>query len=177
MFFMGQTEHGVYADELAGVHPNVLEQYYGVDRTGTSPTRQTGAGHPPDEADDIDDDDLEWENLEDQVAADQESNFHHEAAVVPDHANPFQHEGDEEIFQQVFDTVTEQGLIPAGYGLLPEEWEDGEYPSYELIRSGKRSGNNLHVALPDFIWRRRAEMWGQAIDIVNRLTYIHELEN
>jgi hypothetical protein len=54
---------------------------------------------------------------------------------------------------------------------LPEEWEDGEYPSYEIIRSGKRTGRGLRVALPDFIWRRRAELWGQALDIVNRLTY------
>jgi hypothetical protein len=131
----------------------------------------SGAGHPPDEEPGVDFDDLQWEDIEDQVATEQESNFHHEAAAVPDHASPFKHAEDLQIFQQALDEVTELGIIPAGYGLLPDEWDDGEYPSYEVIRSGKRSGKGLHVILPDFIWRGRAEFWGQALDIMNRLIY------
>ena len=47
--------------------------------------------------------------------------------------------------------VVKEGIIPPGYGMLPEEWEDREYPSIEVIRAGC-SKNDIPVALPDDIW-------------------------
>jgi hypothetical protein len=61
--------------------------------------------------------------------------------------------------------------------LIPDEWEDNEYPSVEIIRSGRRGGKELRVALPDFVWRPRAELWGQALDILSRITYMTENED
>jgi hypothetical protein len=175
MFLLGKTEHGVYRDELSGVHPDVISQYYGVDRAErVRVPGQTGAGHPPDEEPGLDIDELEWEDVEEQIAVDQDSNFHHEAVAVPKHTNLFNSAEAEDIFKQAFNIVVEQGILPEGYGLLQEDWDDGEYPSFEMIRSGRRSGKELRIALPDFIWRRRAEVWGQALDLVNRLTYMNE---
>ena len=55
---------------------------------------------------------------------------------------------------------------------LTGEWEEDLYPSFEILRSGRRGGKELHIAMPDFIWRPREELWGQALDILNRLKHI-----
>ncbi|KAJ6481611.1 hypothetical protein DFH09DRAFT_1253181 [Mycena vulgaris] len=38
----------------------------------------------------------------------------------------------------------------------------------------RRGGKRLRVALPDSIWRPRAEMWGRGLAILNQLSYINE---
>lgn len=30
--FVGQTENGVYVDDCAGVHPDIIEEFYGVEQ-------------------------------------------------------------------------------------------------------------------------------------------------
>ncbi|KAL0060477.1 hypothetical protein AAF712_012760, partial [Marasmius tenuissimus] len=72
-----------------------------------------------------------------------------------------------ELFARALTVADEQRLIPGGYGVRSEEWEDGEYPSYEVLRSGKKGTQELRVDLPDHIWRPRAEKWVQALDILN----------
>ncbi|EPQ50169.1 hypothetical protein GLOTRDRAFT_23390, partial [Gloeophyllum trabeum ATCC 11539] len=60
--FLGQARHGVYVDDYNGVHPDVLNQYYGADSTQeTQHPGRTGAGHSD-----------EGEDLEDQIAQDQD---------------------------------------------------------------------------------------------------------
>ncbi|KAJ7732233.1 hypothetical protein DFH07DRAFT_755339, partial [Mycena maculata] len=179
MCFLGQVKDGIYVDEVAGIHPDVLNQYYGVH--GPEVQRrpgETGAGQLPDEdvpAPDLGDmDELDWEDLDDRVEAAQESNFHHEAVAVPKYANPFTSDETLHTFHQALAIADAQGVVPEGYGLLPDEWEDGTYPSFETLKSGRRGGKELQVPLPDFIWRPRAEMWGRGLEILNQLTYINE---
>ncbi|KAK7029110.1 hypothetical protein R3P38DRAFT_2368283, partial [Favolaschia claudopus] len=50
-----------------------------------------------------------------------------------------------------------------GYGLLREEWEGEIYPAFEIIKSGRKGSKELRVALPDSIWRPRAELLGRAL--------------
>jgi hypothetical protein len=182
MRFIGQTEHGIYVDDCAGVHPDVINQYYGVHRRrsrGNAGGSQTPEGYEDVSADQDAMDEGDWLDLEDRVAADQESNFHHEAVEAPKHANPFPNELYQETFEEALTLILDQGEeseIPSGYGLLPEEWEDEEYPSVEIIKTGRRGGKELRIALPDFQWRPRAVLWGQTLDIMNRLTYMYENE-
>ncbi|KAJ7645241.1 hypothetical protein DFH06DRAFT_998707, partial [Mycena polygramma] len=178
MFFMGQTSHGVYVDDCEGVHPEVISQYYGVH----GPVRdraagQTGAGQLEDEAipqveedQELDEDD--WVDLEEQIADAHEANFHHEPVAVPKHANPFSGEA-AQVFEDAFKRVKAAGIVPGGYGLCEEEWEDGAYPSFEILKSGRRGKKELRIALPDSIWRPRAILWGQALDVLNQVNYIY----
>ncbi|KAF9023504.1 hypothetical protein BDZ89DRAFT_890185, partial [Hymenopellis radicata] len=69
------------------------------------------------------------------------------------------------MFDDALRLAQSTGSIPHGYGMLPHEWEQGEYPSYELLPVGRRVGNELRINLPDEIWRPRAQLWVQALDI------------
>jgi hypothetical protein len=166
LFLLGQTQHGVYLDDCDGIHPDIIEQYYGVH--GQEYIRApglTGAGHSDDE--DV------WEEVGEHVAAAQEANFH-DAVNVPAHNDPFTAPEHRQAFEEALESAIGSNTLPARYGLIPDEWEDNEYPSVEVIRSGRRGGKELRVALPDFVWRPRAELWGQALDILSRITYMTE---
>lgn len=84
-------------------------------------------------------------------------------------SSPFT-DAQQSIFLQAFEDVVKEGIIPPGYGMLPKEWEDGEYPSIEIIRAG-HSRNDLHVALPDDMWRPCTLIWVQALHIMQQLQY------
>ncbi|KAJ7436838.1 hypothetical protein FB451DRAFT_1061428, partial [Mycena latifolia] len=101
-------------------------------------------------------------------------NFHHDPVPVPKHANPFSDNETMRVFHDALAAAHEIDLIPPGYGLLPDEWEDGVYPTYEIIKSGRRGMKRLRVALPDSIWRLRAEMWGRGLAILDQLSYMNE---
>ncbi|KAG1888547.1 hypothetical protein F4604DRAFT_1569719, partial [Suillus subluteus] len=48
--FLGQMQFGVYQDDCEGVHPDVIEEHYGVHGpTTTRRQHQSGVGHPIDE--------------------------------------------------------------------------------------------------------------------------------
>ncbi|KAG1722056.1 hypothetical protein EDB19DRAFT_1646053, partial [Suillus lakei] len=175
MRLMGQLEHGLYADDCEGVHPDIIRQYYG---TAGKPIHcaphQTGAGHPSDEewedvndAEDIDTEDLQ--ELPQLIAADHDAHFHHKSVRVPKHASPFSSATLHDTFCQALAQVREAEHIPDGFGILPHEWDDDEYPSHEIIQSGRQGTKELRIPLPDFIWRPRAIQWCQALDVMVRL--------
>ncbi|KAJ6456213.1 hypothetical protein C8R47DRAFT_1248997, partial [Mycena vitilis] len=181
MFLLGQVQDGMYPDDCQDVHPDIIEQYYGIHG---APARrapgETGAGQLDDEdipsrdpdSSDLDDD--VWQDIVEDVESAHAANFHHAPVPVPKHANPFSDEG-MAVFELTLERAERRGLVPAGYGLLEEEWEDGSYPAYEILRSGRKGSKELRVALPDVLWRARAEMWGRGLDILDRLTeLIHE---
>lgn len=168
---MGRVKHGIYLDqdEVEGVSPDVLERYYGT--TGHNPRRradQTGAGHPPDEEDDDDEGDEEG-SLPQRIAADHEQNFLDTAVKAPRHSNPFRDETVMAAFTTALAQVQNLGHIPRGFGMLPDEWENEEYPTFEVLRSGRRGTKELRIALPDRIWRPRAVRWVQALDVMSQL--------
>lgn len=178
MRLIGQVSHGIYVDDCTGVHPDVISEFYGIH--GPIHERdidETGAGHlgdedvPSVEPNCLEMDDEDWGELEAGIETAQAPNFHHEAVGVPKHASPFTDKADEAIFRTALLRVQEFGLVPSGYGLLPDEWDDDTYPTHETINSGRRGLRGLHVNLPGTVWRPRAELWGQALDIVDRLTY------
>jgi hypothetical protein len=172
------TEAGVYIDDCAGIHPDIIARYYGVHgRQQYRRTGQSGAGHPRDEDDSESDNDegnenINLDDLGEQIANDQEPNTRHEPVLVPDHNNPFPTPELEEIFFQALAVVREQGDLPRGFLVYPDEWEDGEYPAYEFIKSGRRGLKELRISLADEVWRGRSELWAQALDILNRMEII-----
>ncbi|KAJ7872820.1 hypothetical protein B0H14DRAFT_2344567, partial [Mycena olivaceomarginata] len=185
MCLIGQVQDGLYINDYENVHPTVLARHYGVH--GAQARRlpgQTGAGQLEDEdvavpsGRNVDDDDASnsdsdsEDDLEEQIAETHADNFHHEPVPVPKHAEPFEDEADMRLFYDTLAEADENGIVFPGYGLLPDEWEDGAYPSFELLKSGRRGGKQLRVALPDSIWRPRAELWGRGVAILNHIKYM-----
>lgn len=151
MRLLGQLEHGVYVDnDLEDVPPEELAEHYGVDDQLS-------------DEDSIDGDDSEPNNAVPEDADNQTE------VQVPDSRNPFTVGDSENIFREALRLVREQGIIPAGYNILPQEWEDGIYPTIEVIRAGRRGRRDITVGLDDEIWRPRAILWVQAVEVLTRV--------
>jgi hypothetical protein len=162
------------------IHPDTINRYYGV--LGAEQTRlngQTGAGHAEDEdialgsddsgSEDSDDgeDDAQWAELQHQIAHDQSHNVRHKPVKVPRHCNPFAAQEAQMEFQNILSIITEGKTIPAGFGVVADEWDDG-YPELEIIKTGSR-GKELEVILPEAAWLPRAVLWSQALDLMSQL--------
>jgi hypothetical protein len=187
MRFLGQTMHGIYVDDCQRLHPDVIKQYYGVEGTQINQRPgQSGAGLLQDEGDLDSDDEIDldceamdedgddWEDIQDQLAEDIEHNFHHLPVDVPKHSVPFLTQMATDVFTGSLEELQSQQLVPVGFGMTLDEWGDDGYPSYEIIRTGRRGHKELRIDLPDFIWRPRAELWVQALHILIRTK---EIEN
>jgi len=168
MRLLGQISQGVYVDEYDDVNPHILEQFYGV--VGKPTVReagQTGAGHGSDDDEDFTqvDADEDWVD-EDEAHAETQPNIRHEPVPVPSNNNPFtsaqfQH------FNAAFHRCMVENLLPSGYGICPEEWVNGTYPTMENIPTGRRGSKELSIRLTDEIWRPRAEKWVRGLYLLN----------
>lgn len=176
---LGQLDHGIYVDECSGIHPDVINEFYGTDgQVYERAEGETGAGQLSDEEipqlieTGIEMQESDFNELEEYIEEAHKAKFDVENVSCPRHQSPFKTDDLEIVFSTAFEQVRNLNLIPSGYGLLPEEWEDMAYPSYEVIKM--RHGKELWIALPDFIWRARAELWGQALDIIDRLVFLQD---
>lgn len=143
---MGQARFGVYKDDCEGVHPDTINEYYGTDR------------QPPHErADPI------VEDLLSKIYSGQDPQTRHEGVEVMQGCCPFRSQAAEDDFYKVLGNVIQARVIPAGYGLLLPEWEDGIYPATETLKIGVRSRKEIEIELSDNIWYDRAVLWGQAL--------------
>ncbi|KAG6819028.1 hypothetical protein H0H93_016122 [Arthromyces matolae] len=191
MRLTGQVAHGVYVDDCEGLDPAEIAAAYGVfgsvrDRSLT----ETGAGALPEdvlfeeEADgdeetgivnDDNDDDEGWEDAEmdDLLGSQYSKQFISTSVKVPRCSSPF-NETQMATFETALQQVIQAGVIPQGYGIHPEEWIDGDYPSVTVIPGRRRGKKDLQVSLPDHIWRPRSILWVQGLDVMRHLTYILE---
>jgi hypothetical protein len=187
MRFLGQTMHGIYVDDCQGLHPDVIERYYGVEGTQINQhPGQSGAGLLQDEGDLDSDDEIDldgemmdedgddWKDIQDQLAEDIEHNFHHSPVDVSKHSVPFLTQMAADVFTGSLEELQSQQLVPVGFGMTSDEWGDEGYPSYEIIRTGRRGRKELRIDLPDFIWRPRAELWVQALHTLIRTKEIED---
>ena len=166
---MGQLEFGIYQEDCDQMPPEEIEANYGV--FGSQRPRmagQTGAGHPDDEEDILDEADTtdEWADVDEEVLLETDPNIRHEPIAVPDHCCPFTLQ-ELEVFHQTLGLYTTNNFIPFGYGMRQEEWEDGQYPSIQIIPSGRRGSRELQVGLPHEIWISRSETWVRGLYILN----------
>ena len=158
MRLLGQSLFGVYRDECEGIHPDVINEYYGVHGAPVDRhSHQSGTGHPVDEEGSDNDD------VAGYVADQQQQHVHHEAVRVPSHRNPFGDVEKEVQFFNVLHRVITEDVTPDHVGLTPEEWGSDHYPAYETIRLGHRGSKELRVSLAEPIWYYRARLWCQAL--------------
>ena len=127
-----------------------------------------------------DQDDGGWEDIEDggnnpcgvitdlpsRIAAEQSSQFLHEAAAVPKHSNPFTAPAFT-AFTAALAQVHQLQHIPIGLGIREEEWDSDGYPEIEVIRSSRRGRKELAIELPHSLWYARAIQWCQALEVFN----------
>lgn len=108
-----------------------------------------------------------------EINQETQGEIRHEPIPTPDHNSPFD---DEELilFTQALQNLRGNGELPPGYGLHPEEWGDLGYPACGTIRAGRRGRKELQIALPDHIWRPRAERWGTALYLMNQIMFSKE---
>ncbi|KAF8957599.1 hypothetical protein BDZ97DRAFT_1952649, partial [Flammula alnicola] len=177
--FLGQARFGVYKDECEGIHPDVINEYYGVDQGASVKHRKhsTGAGHPVDEAESTSEGELEDEGTEQQtqlsaeelaqqIAENQTSQVRHEGVPVVQGHNPFNNDETETAFFKVLQEVIEKDIVPIGYGILPEEWVDGGYPTAETMQIGSRGRKEIQILLDEKIWQARARLWVQGLNVL-----------
>jgi hypothetical protein len=128
MRLLGQASLGIYEDEFKGICPTVLQHYYGIHgREVVHHQNQTGAGHPSDEADEPEEDDIIG-----RIEQEQANDVQHDAIEVPDSNTPFWNEEDESMFFKMLEEVVIEGIVPEGYNLSEGEDEYDENTSEYL---------------------------------------------
>ncbi|THV01311.1 hypothetical protein K435DRAFT_655548, partial [Dendrothele bispora CBS 962.96] len=175
LYFLGKLQHGAYKDDYRDVHPDALAEHYGVHGNRLQrQAHQTGAGHPEDEEDSESGDETEWEGIVGSDSDESEMDVDNDGATdTPRAFSPFTEDHHKfTVFVEALQSLRSQNQIPEGYGVCPEEWDNGEYPAFEVIRTGRHSTKELTVALPDEIWRPRAELWVQGLYLIEKLSYV-----
>ncbi|KAF8135370.1 hypothetical protein K438DRAFT_1497103, partial [Mycena galopus ATCC 62051] len=114
------------------------------------------------------DEDDPQEGLAEFIRVDQGPHIRHEAVDVPDHRNPFSdNSGTENLFFSVLEQVVREEIIPAGYGILADEWEEDTYPAVEILAAGRQMKKNICVSLANPIWLQRATLWAQSLNVLS----------
>ncbi|KAG1742892.1 hypothetical protein EDB19DRAFT_1633588, partial [Suillus lakei] len=149
--FLGQIQFSVYQDDCEGIHPDVIEEFYGVHgHAATRRQHQTRAGHPFDEEDS--DNDEEPPNMTQAIADQQRHHIHHEAISVPSQTDPFISDKTCQQFSATLAEVVAKDITPCDCKLTADEWENDEYPIFETIPVGRHGSKELHVSLAEPIW-------------------------
>jgi hypothetical protein len=169
---MGQITNGVYKDDCEGVHPDTIDRYYGT--RGPVKVRQSGqvgAGHPTDEDSNDSNSDRDEDHIQDivqQIEEDQTDQIRHEGVDVAQHRSPFTAD-EAAAFARALKTVLDEDIVPSGYGILEEEWDEGVYPDVEVLKTRRKGGKVFVVSLAEPIWKARAKLWCQAVAILDQM--------
>ena len=169
---LGQVTNGVYRDDCEGFHPDTIDRYYGT--YGPVKIRhsdQVGAGHPSDEdSNDSDGDNNKdpVQNIAQQIEEDQSEQVRHEGVDVAQHRSPLTPDKTA-TFAQALKTAQDEDIVPSGYGILEEEWDEGSYPDVEVLRTRRKGGKVFIVSLEEPIWKERAKFWCQAVAILDQM--------
>lgn len=160
---MGMREEGVYEDDCDGMTVEEIEEHYGVDMPD-APRRhtQTGAGHGHNDSDFEDEDDGDDDEGDDREPV---------AVEVRPTASPFESDLQEIVFAELLEEATEDNVAPEGYGVLPNEWEEDEYPSAELLQVGNKLSGETVIYLPVHIWLPRAQKWANALSLTSHVLH------
>lgn len=146
--FLGQATLGMsHRDTNDDVHPETIARYY--ESGAQSYSKLELARH---------------------VGTELDSQIKHDAVEVPPSHGPFTGETadlDRDIFLKTLTIVVEEGIIPAGYGMLPDEWVEERYPDIEVLRTRKRGGKEIRIMLDNPIWKKRAELWVQGLSVLS----------
>lgn len=157
--FLRQTQLGVYdEDDCQGIHPDIIQQYYGT--TGTHVHRyadQTGAGHPPEEYED---------DLVGTVVESQDPNVRHDAIPTADHEAPLTTPELLAVFSEaiaILQSDDHEGILRSvvGHAIM---WDP-----VEVVKVGHRRRKELVISLDDVVWEKRALLWIAALRLLDGL--------
>lgn len=102
-----------------------------------------------------------------RIRDDIQSQFHHAPVRVPKHQKPFSTSEEEDTFTECLLQCLNDGIVPHGFGVYPDEWDSDGYPSVEILKSGRRGTKELRIALPIDEWLPKAELWVTALTAMN----------
>ncbi|KAJ3887249.1 hypothetical protein GG344DRAFT_56024 [Lentinula edodes] len=187
MRLLGRIEHGEYHDDCEGLDPAIIDKYYGIDNEGSEieddlqDSAESDSGS--DSGADLEGIVQQWlfpqitlriysMSTTERITEDIRSQFHHAPVRVPKHENPFASEIQLNTFNECLVSCLEENIIPSGFGVLGEEWGDEGYPSFEILKSGRRGTRELRIPLPVDEWLPRAELWVQALVLMDSLLEI-----
>ncbi|KIK52362.1 hypothetical protein GYMLUDRAFT_251303 [Collybiopsis luxurians FD-317 M1] len=172
-------KHGIYnEDDCQGIDLELIKDFYGTtDCLPPRPPGHTGAGYLGDDEPDSDrnssdeGDESDLDDLSQQIeyiASVGHSEFLPKPVKAPRASCPFT--GDElHLYEAGLSSAARQKILPPGYGICADEWEDDHYPAVEIIRSGRKGGKEISVQLPTFIWYPRGHLWVLALSIMERI--------
>ncbi|KAE9386033.1 hypothetical protein BT96DRAFT_960656 [Gymnopus androsaceus JB14] len=159
--FLGMIQHGIYTDDCEGLDITTIEESYGTaGPVVVHPPGHTGAGHLNDEDNgttSVDSSDSKSDGSDDDLDLE---GFDTDHQFLP---KPMA------IFDETLQLAVEAEILPIGYGICPEEWEDNHYPSVEIIQTGRKGAKELSVQLPDFVWRPRAHLWTLGLSVMEQI--------
>jgi hypothetical protein len=144
---------------LEGVHPNVLQRYYGTTgRPKNRPCGCTGAGH-----DALELQQEEIASIARNVSGVNDPEFIPEV-VAPTAPNPFSNPEHLNIYGEALHRLDEENVTPEHYGLDDSELHPSDREMYERITLGRSGRKFLDIPLPPEVWKPRAVRWAQAIN-------------
>ncbi|KAH6881218.1 hypothetical protein BKA70DRAFT_1125956 [Coprinopsis sp. MPI-PUGE-AT-0042] len=169
MYLLGQLEHGVY-DDCEGWTLQEIEARYGVEghvQDGTD--EEVVYEKDAEDAMEVDSPvEEQWEDeLTESIGIIEENeglNIRHEPIHAPESNSPFNSDVEFSAFKTLLFTMKEEGRVPIGYGLLPDEWDafGSQYQPYHDIPTRNR-GQELRIDLPHEVWHPRAVLWAQGL--------------
>lgn len=145
---LGMVEQGINNDPCDEMSTQEIEEHYGCfGKEKVRRTHQTGAGHNNDKDEDI--------------TVDVDNSL--PSVKVKSTRSPFPNDATQELFRQALKKAVKEALVPEGYRVLEDEWEDGEYPAFEMLQVGKKRSGETVIPLPQEVWLPRAELWATAL--------------
>jgi len=162
--FLRQTELGVYTeDDCEGIHPDVIQEYYGTTRGHTcQQTGQTGAGHPPEEYDD----NYAEPDLVDKLIQDQDSDIRHDSIPTARHEAPSLSSEHLMLFFDclaILQSDNQDDLLRSVVG------QTFVWDPVEVMRVGQRQQKELVISLEGMIWERRVLLWLASLRVLDSL--------
>lgn len=150
------VENGIYIEDCDGLSVEEIEERYGAGIEG-------------------DEDENEEPVQGEEHEAGDPINIDHDPVGVDEAMSPFIDEETEVTFFTALVELTELNYIPPELGVLPEEWEGGQYPSSELLKVGGRRHEQV-VELPEEVWLPKAQLWARALDLMMRTQELEGLD-
>ena len=94
---------------------------------------------------------------------------------VPDSAAPFDNFEVLQMFNEVLRQVELEDIMPAGYGITPDELALTGYPHEEVIKGGRQGRKEMRITLSVDLWLPRAIRWCQALEVMSTLLIEQQL--
>ena len=90
--------------------------------------------------------------------------------------SPFDSENTFEIFQLTLQQIQDEAIVPHGYGVTHQEFQEVGYPTQEILQGGKKGQKEMYITLPREIWLPRPIKWCQALEVMTSVLVMQDLQ-